>query len=128
MSGILQYNTEHILICDVHAMCILLLLQVCAIMTESLHEGLEYGKMAEKIIRNVQHKSTATTVGHLLLTALSSSAPSLVKAYNEFNAASTNEDHASHHLHHGVCVCVRVCVCVCVCVFHFSECDLAFEH
>jgi len=98
--------------CYVHAMY--MLLQVCAIMTESLYEGLQYGKMAENIIRNVQHKSTATTVGHLLLTALSSSAPSLVKAYNESNAAdaaSTNEDHASHHLHHGVCVCVCVCVC-----------------
>jgi len=74
-------------------------------MTESLQEGLEYGKIAENIIRNVQDKSTATTVGHLLLTALSSSAPSLVKAYNSSHAADTataNQDDSSHHLDHGV--------------------------
>jgi hypothetical protein len=53
--------------------------QVSTTMSESLSDGLDSGKRVKTLIVAVQEKSTATTVGHLLLTALSSGCPALVK-------------------------------------------------
>jgi hemoglobin-like flavoprotein len=50
-------------------------------MSESLADGLEYGERSRRLIELVREKATATTVGHLLLTALSSSCPAMVHAF-----------------------------------------------
>ena len=55
--------------------------QVSTTMSQSLADGLDFGNRAKTLIVAVQEKSTATTVGHLLLTALSSGCPALVKVY-----------------------------------------------
>ena len=53
--------------------------QVSTTMSQALADGLDLGNRAKTLIVAVQDKSTATTVGHLLLTALSSGCPALVK-------------------------------------------------
>ena len=55
--------------------------QVSTTMSQALADGLDLGNRAKTLIVAVQDKSTATTVGHLLLTALSSGCPALVKVY-----------------------------------------------
>ena len=55
--------------------------QVSTTMSKALADGLDFGNTAKTLVVSVQEKSTATTVGHLLLTALSSGCPALVKVY-----------------------------------------------
>jgi hemoglobin-like flavoprotein len=67
-------------------------------MSESLAEGLEYGERSRRLIALVREKATATTVGHLLLTALSSSCPAMVHAFCHTHVEEKTEgDMADDH-------------------------------